>query len=76
MSRVLIIEDDREISDLISIHLKGMLLRDMKYSPGSTGEQSIQWDGTDNAGKTLPSGTYFLQLHLAEGTISGQVIKR
>ena len=57
-------------------NLKGMLLRDMKYSPGSTGEQSIQWDGTDNAGKTLPSGTYFLQLHLAEGTISGQVIKR
>jgi hypothetical protein len=57
-------------------NLKGMLLRDIIYIPGSTGEQSIQWDGTDDARKQLPPGTYLLQLHLAEGTISGQVIKR
>lgn len=57
-------------------NMKGMLLRDVRYTPVSIGEQSIQWDGTDNARKPLPAGTYLIQVHLAKGTISGQVIKR
>jgi hypothetical protein len=57
-------------------NLKGMLLRDVKYIPGSAGEQSIQWDGTDNARKPLPAGTYLLQVNLAKETIPGLVIKR
>ena len=57
-------------------NLKGMLLRVLDYIPGSSGEQSIQWDGTDNARKPLPAGTYLLQLHSAKEAFSGQVIKR
>lgn len=57
-------------------NLKGMLLRVIDYMPGSSGEQSLQWDGTDNARKQLPAGTYMLQLRSAQGTVSGQVIKR
>ena len=57
-------------------NLKGMLLRVLDYIPGSSNEQSIQWDGTDNARKPLPAGTYLLQLRSAKGTFSGQVIKR
>jgi hypothetical protein len=56
-------------------NLKGMLLRVIDYTPGSSGEQSLQWDGTDNARNQLPAGTYLLQLRSAKGTASGQVIR-
>jgi hypothetical protein len=57
-------------------NLKGQLLRDVRYTPGSIGEQTFQWDGTDEAGMPLPAGTYFLQIRQANETLSGQIIKR
>jgi len=56
--------------------LKGRLLRVLDYVPGSSSDQSIQWNGTDKNRNPLPAGTYVLQLHSAYGTFSGQVIKR
>ncbi len=55
---------------------EGALLKDMKFIPGSIGEHSLQWDGTDQAGNPLPAGVYILQVHSANRTLSGLVIKR
>ncbi len=57
-------------------NLKGMLLRYVSYTPGSTGEQTFQWDGTDEAGDPLPAGTYLLQIRQANKAFSGQIIKK
>jgi len=53
----------------------GSLLRTTRFSPGSIGEQSFEWDGKDYSGKQLPAGVYFLQVHMKNQVISGQAIK-
>jgi hypothetical protein len=47
----------------------GRLVRTLFEGKVEAGKQSATWDGRDNAGQTLPSGTYFYSL-----TVNGQTL--
>ncbi len=52
-----------EISNLKGQRIK--LLASGNYAPG---DHSIIWDGTDSAGRVLPSGIYFYRLNTSHGS--------
>lgn len=52
----------RGLSCISIYNLRGQLVR--KLQPGNlpAGDSQLNWDGTDEAGKSLPSGVYFARL--------------
>ncbi len=52
--------------------VKGHLVRMLDESIRTAGEHSIMWDGNDNAGRALSSGTYFCRI---ENAGSSQSVK-
>lgn len=42
--------------------VKGRLVREIQVGMVPAGEHSLIWDGTDDRGRALPSGTYFARL--------------
>nr|MEE4267600.1 S8 family serine peptidase [Candidatus Krumholzibacteria bacterium] len=49
--------------------LKGRLVRTLVDGPTPAGEQGALWDGQDDGGRPLPSGTYLARARLADGQI-------
>ena len=50
--------------------VSGRLLRDLSDQISVIGDQlSVMWDGTDDAGRKLPAGVYFLRIPTIKGTV-------
>jgi flagellar hook assembly protein FlgD len=48
--------------------LRGMLVRVLEAGPRSVGRHQAIWDGLDNAGRAVPTGTYFCRLNTPQGS--------
>ncbi len=46
--------------------VKGRLLRTLANGPRQPGDHQVNWDGRDDAGRVLPSGTYFCRIESGE----------
>jgi len=46
----------------------GRLVRIMESGTQSAGRHESTWDGQDNAGRAVPTGTYFCRLSTAQGS--------
>jgi hypothetical protein len=46
----------------------GRLVRVMESGTQSAGRHESTWDGQDNAGRAVPTGTYFCRLSTAQGS--------
>ncbi|MDZ4120821.1 MAG: T9SS type A sorting domain-containing protein, partial [Candidatus Cloacimonadaceae bacterium] len=44
-------------------NLKGQLVKDFVDASRASGEHVLHWNGTDNAGRALPSGIYFIKMY-------------
>ena len=61
------IAGDQPINTVLSVYnVRGQLVRSLVDGMKSTGTYQIQWDGKDDAGRTLPSGVYFYRLQAGE----------
>ncbi len=55
--------------------VRGRHLRTLREHAASAGEGQVRWDGTDDNGRSLASGTYLLQMESARGaTGTGRVV--
>jgi flagellar hook assembly protein FlgD len=48
--------------------LRGMLVRVLEAGPRSVGRHQAIWEGQDDKGRTVPTGTYFCRLSTAQGS--------
>ncbi len=57
---------------------RGHLVRHLAAGEYAAGEHKVQWDGADEQGRSLPSGTYFARLRDGSGEVqtSGLVLVR
>lgn len=53
---------------------KGQLVRTLKSGFQAKGEHTCTWDGTDNQGRALGSGVYFLRLSGEQGTATRKLL--
>lgn len=54
--------------------VSGRWVRTLVNEELPAGAQSIAWDGRDDAGRSLPAGTYFCQLSTSEGSRTARVV--
>jgi flagellar hook assembly protein FlgD len=55
--------------------LDGSLVRTLVNGVRPAGQQTLVWDGRDDAGRALPSGVYFYRLNVAgQDSPSGKLI--
>ncbi len=50
--------------------VRGRLVRELVHQRPSTGQVSVEWDGRDNGGQEVSSGTYFYRLVAGSTTIT------
>lgn len=53
---------------------RGALVRTLIDAVQSAGPKSVRWDGTDDGGSKVASGTYFYQLETDEGMLSRKTV--
>lgn len=58
-----------EVLNLLGQHVRTLLDRTIAAGPSS-----VVWDGTDESGRTVSSGTYFYRLSTAEQTIARKMV--
>jgi flagellar basal-body rod modification protein FlgD len=51
----------------------GSLVRRFSQSSQPAGQHSIEWDGRDDAGTSLPAGIYLVRQETIDGVTSGKV---
>ena len=51
-------------------NLRGQLVRTLVNREQNAGKQIIRWDGRDDAGQTLASGTYLYRLKIGDGFVT------
>jgi hypothetical protein len=54
--------------ELAIYDLGGRLVRVMESGTQSAGRHESTWDGQDNTGRAVPTGTYFCRLNTAQGS--------
>jgi WD40 repeat protein len=52
----------------------GRLVATLLSEPRSTGEHAVRWDGRDDAGRDVPSGTYFARVEAGGSLGVGKVV--
>jgi len=63
------ITDDSHAKAVKVYDVSGRLLRDLSDQISVIGDQlSVTWDGTDDAGRHMPAGIYFLKVPMINGT--------
>jgi len=65
---------ETSIVNLNVYNLKGELVRNLAASELPAGENIISWDGTDNRGSEVPSGTYFYKLKAGRFTSTKKMV--
>jgi len=58
---------DRRTASLQVLDLSGRVLRILHQGPLQAGEQAFGWDGTDERGRSVPSGIYICRLTVSRG---------
>ena len=48
--------------------LRGMLVRVLEAGPRPSGRHQVIWDGQDDKGRAVPTGTYFCRLSTQQGS--------
>jgi flagellar hook assembly protein FlgD len=64
-------------SDAISLRIfnaAGQVVREFNETPANTDALSLVWDGTDEKGRTLPQGIYFVNLEFGDNVQTEKVI--
>jgi hypothetical protein len=51
-------------------NVQGQLVRQLMDEYRGTGVQRVQWDGTDNRSRTVPSGVYFIRIQTPQGEVT------
>jgi len=60
---------------VIEIHdLRGIRIRTLLRESVPAGNHAVPWDGTDDAGRTVASGTYFYRLRIGEFEASHKML--
>lgn len=54
--------------------LRGIRIRTLLRGPIPAGNQAVPWDGTDDAGRTVASGTYFYRLQIGDFDASHKML--
>jgi hypothetical protein len=54
--------------------VSGRHIRTLATTSGSSEEQELLWDGNDDQGRSVASGTYFLRLQWAQGSATSRVM--
>jgi hypothetical protein len=49
-------------------------VRTLTTDPTSAGQQETVWDGTDDRGLRVPTGTYFYEVDLGDRTVQGKIL--
>jgi hypothetical protein len=62
-------------AEAIVVDLQGRLRRTLLRGDLTPGTTAIEWDGTDDAGRRLPSGTYFVRLRSPLGERAVRLIR-
>jgi parallel beta-helix repeat protein len=68
---------DLHIADMVTLdiyNVAGQHVRSLVALRQSRGSHSIQWDGTDDAGKAIPSGVYIYRLHTNGWSINRRMV--
>jgi glucose/arabinose dehydrogenase len=55
------------------INVEGQRVRDLAPAGAATGEHAFTWDGKDDAGRTVPSGVYFLRAGQGNQQVSRRI---
>ena len=58
------------IVDLAIYDVLGRKVKTLDYGNYAFGEQQVTWDGSDDAGRTMPAGMYFCRMTTSEGAFS------
>jgi subtilisin family serine protease len=53
----------------------GTLVRTLVDGPVGAGEQSFPWDGLDDAGRSVPSGVYYVRLEAPSGGAEEKIVR-
>lgn len=56
------------------LNTRGRIERDLLDMEMTSGWHSIRWNGTDNSGRSLPSGVYFCLLETATGSTARKIV--
>lgn len=57
----------RALDTIVDVHdLRGRRVRRLQAGPLSPGRQTLVWDGTDDRGRSLPSGVYLARVRAGE----------
>jgi hypothetical protein len=56
------------------IDVTGRILRHLLDGPHPAGDYSVIWDGRDDAGRELPSGTYWTRVLTTAGITAGRIV--
>ncbi len=54
--------------------LRGRLVRELRRDAGGPGTLEAVWDGRDDRGSPVASGTYFLRLRAESRVVTGKVV--
>ncbi|MCP4574078.1 MAG: hypothetical protein GY838_17090 [bacterium] len=59
---------------LNAFDVRGRKVRELANGPWSAGTHEVKWDGRDDTGRSLPSGTYLLRLETARRVAAQRVM--
>jgi parallel beta-helix repeat protein len=59
---------------VVVVDLKGRMLRELHGGRLAAGSRSVVWDGTDQAGRSLPSGVYFYRVVAGAEARAGKLV--
>jgi hypothetical protein len=67
-------EHSAERTELIIFNAAGRLVKSLTPPPYAPGSMHVVWDGTDEAGRLVPAGVYFVQLRSSDVLCTEKVV--
>lgn len=62
-------------SSLAIYDARGRLVRNLETVPSESGWREVEWDGRDEGGRAVPSGSYWARLRTPEDTRTVQIVR-
>lgn len=54
--------------------ITGRIIRELRQQAGNTKKATLQWDGTNQAGKEVANGLYFMRIQTKEHAVTGKIL--